>query len=86
MEETLDAAIDRLFPGGAPRASSQAIQGPPAPAPSSEETVTPELMSLAAQARAHFERAVQAQREGNWALYGEEIKKLGEILQKMSKQ
>jgi hypothetical protein len=86
MEETLDAAIDRLFPGGAPRPSSQGRQGPTAPAPSSEETVTPELMSLAAQARAHYERAVQAQREGNWALYGEEIKKLGEILQKMSKQ
>jgi uncharacterized membrane protein (UPF0182 family) len=86
MEETLEAAIDRLFPGGAPRPSPQAIQGPTAPAPSPEETVAPELMSLAAQARAHYERAVQAQREGNWALYGEEIKKLGEILQKMSKQ
>jgi uncharacterized membrane protein (UPF0182 family) len=42
------------------------------------------MMSLAAQARAHYERALQAQREGNWALYGEEIRKLGDILQKMS--
>jgi uncharacterized membrane protein (UPF0182 family) len=41
------------------------------------------MTALADQARDHYERALQAQREGNWALYGEEIKKLGEILQKM---
>ena len=38
---------------------------------------------MAEQARAHYQRAMQAQREGNWALYGEEIKKLGEVLEKM---
>ena len=27
---------------------------------------------------------MKAQREGNWALYGEEIKRLGEVLAKMS--
>ena len=27
--------------------------------------------------------ALQAQREGNWALYGEEIRKLGEVLARM---
>jgi uncharacterized membrane protein (UPF0182 family) len=84
MEETLDAAIDRLFPGGAPRQQAPAAPGAPAP-PEGPQPATPELSSLAAQARAHFERALQAQREGNWALYGEEIKKLGETLQKMSR-
>jgi uncharacterized membrane protein (UPF0182 family) len=38
---------------------------------------------LAEQARQHYTRALQAQRDGNWALYGEEIKKLGEVLEKM---
>ena len=29
---------------------------------------------------------MKAQREGNWALYGEEIKKLGEVLAQMAKR
>jgi uncharacterized membrane protein (UPF0182 family) len=46
--------------------------------------VTPAAAAdLAAQAREHYQRALQAQRDGNWALYGEEIKRLGEVLEKM---
>jgi hypothetical protein len=87
MEETLDAAIDRLFPGGSPRrpppAAGAGIEAPaPAGAPSSPSA--PDVAALAAQARTHYERAMQAQREGNWALYGEEIKRLGEVLQKLA--
>ena len=37
------------------------------------------------RARQHYERAMQAQRDGNWALYGEEIELLGETLRGMSK-
>ena len=44
-----------------------------------------EEKGLASVAREHFDRAMNAQREGNWALYGEEIKKLGEIIRKMQK-
>jgi uncharacterized membrane protein (UPF0182 family) len=44
-----------------------------------------DLAALAAQANTHFERATAAQREGNWALYGEEMKKLGEVLTQMDK-
>jgi len=29
---------------------------------------------------------MKAQREGNWALYGEEIKQLGEVLQRMKER
>ena len=43
----------------------------------------PRPASLAEQARAHYSRALQAQRDGNWALYGDEIKRLGEVLEKM---
>ncbi len=33
--------------------------------------------ALLERARQHYERAIQAQRDGNWALYGEEIKLAG---------
>jgi uncharacterized membrane protein (UPF0182 family) len=39
---------------------------------------------LIAAARAAYERAVRAQREGNWAQYGEEIERLGKILERLS--
>ena len=41
------------------------------------------LGDLGARAREHYQRALQAQREGDWALYGEEIRRLGEVLERM---
>ncbi len=41
--------------------------------------------ALASEARDHYQRALQAQREGNWALYGEEIRKLGEVLDRLAR-
>jgi hypothetical protein len=38
---------------------------------------------LSSQALEHYRRAIQAQRDGNWGLYGEEIKRLGELLERM---
>jgi uncharacterized membrane protein (UPF0182 family) len=89
MEATLEQALARLFPQG------QAPAVPPGLKEAVETTASPEAgrpppsadaAALAAQAREHYERAMQAQREGNWALYGEEIKRLGELLQKLSKR
>jgi uncharacterized membrane protein (UPF0182 family) len=93
MEATLEAAIDRIFP------KPGAKPGAPAGAPETTEAgagvettgaktpSTPgDLTSLAAEARAHYDRATQAQRDGNWALYGEELKKLGEVLRRMKDQ
>ncbi len=87
MEETLDAAIDRLFPGSRARPQPPSATAPQAAAPTEPATgAAPDVAALAAQARAHYERAMQAQREGNWALYGEEIKLLGAVLQKLAQQ
>jgi uncharacterized protein len=86
MEETLERGLDRLFPGrtAPPPAAEPSVETPgpvgkPAP-------VTPADTDLAAQARAHYQRALQDQREGKWALYGEEIKRLGEVLEKMARR
>jgi hypothetical protein len=89
MEETLEAALERLFPGGRREVVQPIETGAPgattAPAqeqqPEGQETAT-----LAEQARTHYERAMKAQRDGNWALYGEEIKRLGEVLERMRRQ
>jgi hypothetical protein len=41
------------------------------------------LALLAEEASATYERALAAQRAGDWAKYGEEIRRLGELLKKM---
>jgi uncharacterized membrane protein (UPF0182 family) len=91
MEETLDAALGRLFPGGgrAPTPSPIIDVDPERPdetAQGGAAAPAGDAAALAAQARAHYQRALQAQREGNWALYGEEIKRLGEVLDKMTRR
>jgi uncharacterized membrane protein (UPF0182 family) len=48
--------------------------------------VAASAVNLAEQAKQHYERAIQAQREGDWARYGEEVKKLGAVIDQMSKQ
>jgi uncharacterized membrane protein (UPF0182 family) len=41
------------------------------------------VSALSAQARQHYDRAIQAQRAGDWAKYGEEIRALGQILERL---
>ena len=80
MEATLEEALARLFPSGtratppARPAGKSDTEGAPSPA------IPPEL---SARALEHYRRAIEAQREGNWAAYGEEIRRLGEVLNQM---
>ena len=93
MEETLEAGLARVFGEGAtPRPDAQLTRGPaPAPpsggAPVSSPAPVPAggdaLNALAAEARGHYDRAVEAQRNGDWARYGEELRQLGEVLNRM---
>jgi len=78
MEETLDTALSKIF--GDVSVSEEAV-----PSKSLRLPAVKEEKGLASSAREHFDSAMNAQREGNWALYGEEIKKLGEIIKKMQK-
>jgi len=89
MEETLDAALARLF-GGAPpdEAELELVRAPVAPAPDEGRPAlpagtSPELAALATQARGHYDRAIEAQRSGDWAKYGDELRRLGEVLAQM---
>jgi uncharacterized membrane protein (UPF0182 family) len=93
MEETLEASLARIFGSSPPPVTpaaadlQQALQpgATPAAGPSAGQPAT-SAQSLAAQAKQHYDRALQAQREGDWARYGEEIKRLGAVLEQMSKQ
>jgi uncharacterized membrane protein (UPF0182 family) len=88
MERTLDEALVRLFDGSQRRTSpstSTSSASPPVepPAPGAGRGTPPTASQLAADARTHYERAVEAQRAGDWAKYGEELRLLGELLAKM---
>jgi uncharacterized membrane protein (UPF0182 family) len=75
MEENLEIALQRLFGGKAAVA--------PKAAEAAQVSVPPQ--DLAKEAVKVFEKAVEMQRQGNWAGYGEEIRKLEQILKKMAK-
>src|SRR5262249_28292484 len=77
MEETLEQSLQRIF-GGKP--SPQAVAQPTAGA----QTSTAER-ELAQQALAHFSRAQELLRQGDWAGYGEELKKVESLLREMQK-
>jgi hypothetical protein len=88
MEPTLEVALARLFgaaPQGAPPPQQQEAAAP-APQVPSEAPIArgPDpLADLASQARQHYDRAIEAQRSGDWAKYGEELRLLGQVLEKM---
>ena len=88
MEETLEEGLARLFATGGARPAAPAetrAPGAPAPAPPPPATTGSDagLSALAAEAQRHYERAVQAQKAGDWAAYGEELRLLGEALSRM---
>ncbi|HSB54831.1 MAG TPA: UPF0182 family protein, partial [Gemmatimonadales bacterium] len=76
MQETLDGALTELF-GGA----GQDRQ--PGPSVAAEAGAPAEFQALAAQARQRYQAALQAQRDLDWARYGEEMRRLGELLDRM---
>ncbi len=82
MEPTLDAALERVFRLGVGQAS---VEEPP-PTDTDVLTAIESPETLAPLAREHFDKAMQAQRAGNWAVYGDEIKQVGAILEQMTKK
>ncbi len=76
MEENLELALFKLFGGRRPEqaAPTRAV---------AEEKVAP--AELARQALKVYEQALELQRQGNWAGYGEQVKRLEEILRRLAK-
>ena len=84
MEETLDRGLARLFGGsvGEPRSAplEALVAGVEEAAPGVD------LTGLLLQAAGHYDRAMAAQRAGDWATYGEEIRLLGDLLERARAQ
>jgi uncharacterized protein len=87
MEETLEAAIAKIFGEWTPKAQESASNAVPRekPAVMEDSASNAGWATLIQQAGDAYGRAVQAQRQGDWAKYGEEIKKLGSILDQLNK-
>ncbi len=76
MEENLELALQRLFGGrkafaAMPSAVTPETRGAPA--------------TLAKEAMGIYEKAINLQRQGNWPGYGEELRKLEQVLRQMAK-
>ena len=100
MEPTLEAGLTRIFgPAGGkgaappPAVAGMTTEGPTAPKPGTAaaagggaQPLPAGLGQLAAEAQATYDRAIAAQKAGDWAKYGEEIRRLGDILAKLKGQ
>ena len=77
MEETLEAGLAKIF--GMATDKTMLTKEP-------STVIVPVDISqekLLQQANEAYDAAIRAQRDGDWTRYGEEIKKLGEILNKL---
>ena len=89
MERTLDDALVELFGGQRARRATvqeqvRAPEGAEQPGTAAAAPAAPPSQSaLAAEARDHYNRALQAQKAGDWARYGEELRLLGQVLERM---
>ena len=96
MEPTLEAGLARIFggAGSAPPRDPRDTNAAPPPAPTAAGAPatgpgeapgasTPGIEALAAEAQRQYARAIEAQRAGDWAGYGEAIKQLGATLDRM---
>lgn len=84
MEADLTTALAKVFGQPAPPSETIVPGGPAAPG-SQAATGTAPSASTIALAQDLYERALRAQREGDWAEYGRLIRQLGTVLGDLSK-
>ena len=81
MAETLEGGLTALFGGAAPaRGPLAATDSAAARLPGAAANIPAGLLQEAQQ---HYDRAMTAQRAGDWATYGREIEELGKVLKQL---
>src|SRR5689334_23035031 len=82
MAETLEEGLAALFGGAAsPRARLAGADSAAGRMPNA--SVNPAAAGLLQEAQQHYDRAITAQRAGDWAAYGREIEALGNVLRRL---
>ncbi len=80
MRETLEEGLAELFGGSSEIRRAPAVAAAVAAQPAETDT---ELSTVLEEVRRRYQAALQAQRELDWARYGEEMRQLGEALGKL---
>ncbi len=91
MRETLDAALSDMFGGTVESRRTLAIASDSAGAAAttgvapSTPSAAPDAatQSTIAEAQRRYQAAMDAQRQGDWARYGEEVRQLGAVLERL---
>ena len=83
MQETLEGALADLFGGVAVRSRESGVAGSGSRGCRQPRLPTPRLPTLIREAKQHYDAALEAQRNIDWAKYGEEMRKLGEVLERI---
>ena len=82
MDETLERSLARLF-GGAAGPRALALEGAAVAAPAAGTGAAQTPADLIRQAGQHYDRAISAQRAGDWATYGAEMEQVGALLRRL---
>lgn len=87
MEPTLEDAMMALITGTAAGDAPTEVEEGEVPTVGQQTTTPPaEAGALVESARDAYQRAVAAQRRGDWAAYGEALEELGQILDRLATQ
>lgn len=81
MEPTLKESIAAIFGTEAPPTEPE-VEPPTTAEP--EEPLTSDIASLIEEALQHYNKALQYQREGDWAGYGKELEALNAVLERLA--
>ena len=86
MEPTLAEALEAIFEDGAPPPTTTTTTGPDSDTttttvpPTTDDTLPSDPDALILQAQDLYDRALAAQRAGDWAEYGRLLEELGTVL------
>ena len=81
MATTLDEGLSMVFGAGAVRPQQQAVEALAA-APAANQAQA-SIDALLQRSQQHYDRAIAAQRAGNWSDYGREIEQLGTVIREL---